>query len=388
VFFAAAMSFQSLMPFQPGGLVEKKAAASDEPQRAVTVGEACLQGQQRVNWTRVTPYFWGCAAAGAISTATSHSLFFPLDVLKTKMQSDVDLAGLSAKRAFSKLVEKDGPRHLLSGFSANAMGYFSQGAIKFGLYETGKFVLSTSLETSRWGRDHQVDTTEARWRVPIWILSSACAEVVASFALCPMEVTKLRLVTDRFYAPNAAAAARRIVREEGISALFRGSSPILIRQVPYTVAKLAGYEALSTFVGGGLLAGVVAGAFAAAISQPGDVILSKLCGGSKVARLETCYLSVSAVVESLSVRQLFVGLTPRAAMCGAICAGQFFFYEALRPQNKPEIPSSARGRTQDLGTTGEANAKASATIDLVGDTDDDDGSFLEKKSIFRDERTR
>lgn len=64
---------------------------------------------------------------------------------------------------------------------------------------------------------------------------------------------------------------------------------------------------------------------------PTQVILSKLCGGSKVARLETCYLSVPAVVESLSISELFVGLTPRATMCAAICAGQFFLYEALRP---------------------------------------------------------
>ena len=317
---------------------------------------------ERRRWgtnNNATKYFLGCAAAGAISTATSHSMFFPLDVLKTKMQSDVELAGLSARRALKRIMERDGPRHLLAGFSANAMGYFSQGAIKFGLYETGKFVLSDALQ-SRW----DIDPNEPRWRVPIWIVSSACAEVIACVALCPMEATKIRLVTDRHYAVNAVGAARRLVREEGLAALFRGSSPILIRQVPYTVAKLAGYEALSMVIGGGLGAGVLAGIFAACISQPGDVILSKLCGGSTVARLETCYLSVGACIESLSLRQLFVGLTPRAAMCGAICAGQFFFYEALRPSNKP-IPSSQRASDDliDLSGLGPDEAIDDAALD-------------------------
>ncbi|KAJ8601664.1 hypothetical protein CTAYLR_007458 [Chrysophaeum taylorii] len=273
------------------------------------------------------PYFWGCAAAGAVSTAVSHSAVLPLDVLKTKMQSDVALKGLSTPRALRRIIRRDGPSQLLAGFSANAIGYFSQGALKFGLYERGKVYFSELLERRYPG----IDASENRWRVPIWIASSACAEVVASLALCPMEATKIRMVTDSAYARNALGAFRRILGEEGLPALYRGVTPIMIRQVPYTVAKLAGYEALSLCFGGGLAAGVVAGALAAAVSQPGDVILSKLCGGSKVARLETCYLSAGAVVQSVSLRELFVGLTPRATMCAAICAGQFFLYEALRP---------------------------------------------------------
>eukprot|EP00633_Aureoumbra_lagunensis_P005128 CAMPEP_0197314898 /NCGR_PEP_ID=MMETSP0891-20130614/35741_1 /TAXON_ID=44058 ORGANISM="Aureoumbra lagunensis, Strain CCMP1510" /NCGR_SAMPLE_ID=MMETSP0891 /ASSEMBLY_ACC=CAM_ASM_000534 /LENGTH=257 /DNA_ID=CAMNT_0042803571 /DNA_START=292 /DNA_END=1065 /DNA_ORIENTATION=+ len=250
------------------------------------------------------------------------------------MQSDITLAGMNAQKACRTILKHYGPSHFMSGFSANAIGYFAQGAIKFGLYETGKQFFSQLLES----KNPNIDTSETRYRVPIWILSSACAEIIACFALCPMEATKIRLVTDKNFASlNVFLAMRRLIREEGFAALYRGSAPILIRQVPYTVAKLAGYEAISMFIGGGLLAGILAGAGAAVISQPGDVILSKLCGGSAVARLETCYLSVSAVYESLSIQQLFAGLTPRAAMCAAICAGQFFMYEALRPTSNPSL---------------------------------------------------
>ena len=257
------------------------------------------------------------------------------------MQSDRALAGLTPAQALRRVVGREGPGQLLAGFSANAIGYFSQGAIKFGLYEYGKRHFSELLQR----RFPDADVTETRWRVPLWIVSAACAEVVACVALCPMEATKIRLVTDSTYARGAGGAFRRILREEGLPALFRGASPIMIRQVPYTVAKLAGYEALSIlFGGGGLAAGVVAGAFAATLSQPGDVILSKLCGGSKVVRLETCYLSVPAVVESLTFRELFVGLTPRATMCAAICAGQFYLYEALRPPKPPDANAAAADR--------------------------------------------
>jgi len=332
---AAAISPSSVMTYTVLAPSKTEPPPEAAPETRAPQGERPSLAASFAALRAAMPYAYGCAVAGAISTAVSHTATLPLDVLKTKMQSDRDLAGMTPTQALRRVVRRDGPGQLLAGFSANALGYFSQGAIKFGLYEHGKRRFSELLES----RFPEVDTSETRWRVPLWIVSAACAEFVACVALCPMEATKIRLVTDATYAPGALGALRRLLREEGLPALFRGASPIMIRQVPYTVAKLAGYEALSMCFGGGLAAGVVAGAFAATVSQPGDVILSKLCGGSKVARLETCYLSVPAVVESLSFRELFVGLTPRATMCAAICAGQFFLYEALRPPKPPPLPS-------------------------------------------------
>lgn len=216
---------------------------------------------------------------------------------------------------------------LFAGFTPNALGYFMQGAIKFGLYECGKHALSEVLER------RCPETDPKAYRVPVWVVSSACAEVVACLALCPMEATKIRMVTDPRYASSTVGALRRVVRENGIFSLWQGVSPIMVRQVPYTVAKLAGYEALSMRLGRGVAPGVIAGAAAAAVSQPGDVILSRLCGGSAKARLSgQCALNMASVLESVkSPYELFVGLQPRALMCATVCAAQFFLYEALRP---------------------------------------------------------
>lgn len=286
------------------------------------------------------PWCVGCGAAGAVSTSVTHSVMHPLDVLKIKMQSDVALAGLSTREALRAVSQREGLRQLWAGFNANAVGYFAQGFFKFGLYEFNKRTLSAAIER----HFPDVDVSRNRYRVPIWIASSAAAEVVACVVLCPLEATKIRLVTDPTYACGAAAALTRVVSDEGALALFRGLYPIMLRQVPYTVVKLAGYEALSTVMGAGVamgaLRGIVAGACAAAFSQPGDVILSKLCGGSTSARMASCAISVSAVVSSLTLPELFVGLAPRAAVCAAICAGQFFLYENLRPKIQRNSTSS------------------------------------------------
>ena len=279
---------------------------------------------------KVKPYVLGCAAAGALSTCVSHTLTLPLDVLKTRIQSDAALAGMSLAAVCRRIVAAEGPRALLAGFTANGCGYFMQGAIKFGLYEACKRRIFRELEA-------RGINGRTRHRVPVWVASSACAEVVACLALCPMEATKIRLVTDPLYASSTLGALRRVISENGVTSLWQGVAPILVRQVPYTVAKLAGYEVISQHLRNPLAAGVLAGSAAAVVSQPGDVVLARLCGGSAQARLTgVCALedaSVGAVLSSITnPAQLFVGLYPRACMCALVCASQFFLYEALRPK--------------------------------------------------------
>ena len=300
------------------------------PMRGPALSPSVALAPRRRKRNGVKPYVLGCAAAGALSTCVSHTLTLPLDVLKTRIQSDAALAGLSLAAVYRRIVTQEGPRALLAGFTANGCGYFMQGAIKFGLYEACKRRIFREL-------DNRGINGRTQHRVPVWVASSACAEVVACLALCPMEATKIRLVTDPLYASSTLGALRRVISENGIHSLWQGVAPILVRQVPYTVAKLAGYEVISQRLRNPLAAGVLAGSAAAVVSQPGDVVLARLCGGSAQARLTgVCALedaSVGAVLASITnPGQLFVGLYPRACMCAVVCASQFFLYEALRPE--------------------------------------------------------
>jgi solute carrier family 25 phosphate transporter 3 len=67
-----------------------------------------------------------------------------------------------------------------------------------------------------------------------YFMASVVAGAAASLVLCPMERTRIRLVTD----PNFAAhglfdGLQRIVQEEGISRVFSGLPAMLSKQVPY-----------------------------------------------------------------------------------------------------------------------------------------------------------
>ena len=119
------------------------------------------------------------AVSGAISCSATHSMVCPLDVVKTKMQTDPALAGMSTGAAFQAIIGKSGLGVLLQGLGATSSGYFMQGFCKFGFYDflkNGVYSLINDEEVAR------------KYKLPILIVSSGCAEVIASWALCPMEV--------------------------------------------------------------------------------------------------------------------------------------------------------------------------------------------------------
>jgi solute carrier family 25 phosphate transporter 3 len=151
-------------------------------------------------------------------------------------------------------------------------------------------------------------------RLPILFISSGIAEVIASWALCPLEVTRIFMVTTPNFKGSLGNAMAYIISAEGIGGLFKGINWILLRQVPYTCVKLAGYDIISsrmkkiaqnqksdnncadrdtsastlTFIQ--LCSGVIAGVLAATISQPADVLLSKLCGSGTAIISDSCVL--------------------------------------------------------------------------------------------------
>ena len=61
--------------------------------------------------------------AGGASAAISHGITTPLDVVKTRMQSDSALAVISPTEAAIKIVENDGPKALLVGLGPTIIGY-------------------------------------------------------------------------------------------------------------------------------------------------------------------------------------------------------------------------------------------------------------------------
>ena len=122
--------------------------------------------------------------------------------------------------AFRQVVSKEGAGALLTGAGPTFAGYFLQGAFKFGGYEFFKQQAITTFGYE----------TASNNRTAVYLASAACAEFFADIALCPLEATRIRLVSDPTFANGLVGGFSKIAKTEGIGAFYSGFGPILFKQ--------------------------------------------------------------------------------------------------------------------------------------------------------------
>lgn len=121
---------------------------------------------------------------------------------------------------FRKVVQNEGAGALLTGVGPTFAGYFLQGAFKFGGYEFFKqqSINLLGLETA------------TNNRTAVYLASSAAAEFFADIALCPLEATRIRLVSQPTYASGLVSGFGKMLKNEGVGAFYAGFGPILFKQ--------------------------------------------------------------------------------------------------------------------------------------------------------------
>jgi solute carrier family 25 phosphate transporter 3 len=276
------------------------------------------------------------AFAGAVCCAITHGALTPVDVVKTRIQLEPEVYNKGMITAFRQVVAKEGSGALLTGFGPTAAGYFLQGAFKFGGYEFWKKTIIEQVG---------METAVAN-RGAVYLGASAIAEFFADIALCPLEATRIRLVSEPGFANGLAGGFARIAREEGIKGFYSGFGPILFKQIPYTMAKFYFFEIASealvkaygkpkdqippgTQTGLNLLGGVIAGCCAAFVSQPADTLLSKI-NKTKALPGETTTGRLVKIAQQIGIKGLFGGMTARFVMIGTLTAGQFAIYGDIK----------------------------------------------------------
>ena len=122
--------------------------------------------------------------------------------------------------SFRQVIQNEGAGALATGFGPTATGYFIQGAFKFGGYEFFKkqTINMVGLETA------------TQNRLAVYSVSSACAEFFASVALCPLEATRIRLVSQPGFASGLVGGFSKIAKNEGLGGFYSGFGPILFKQ--------------------------------------------------------------------------------------------------------------------------------------------------------------
>eukprot|EP00286_Rhodomonas_abbreviata_P029059 CAMPEP_0181293116 /NCGR_PEP_ID=MMETSP1101-20121128/2889_1 /TAXON_ID=46948 /ORGANISM="Rhodomonas abbreviata, Strain Caron Lab Isolate" /LENGTH=338 /DNA_ID=CAMNT_0023397673 /DNA_START=23 /DNA_END=1039 /DNA_ORIENTATION=+ len=282
-------------------------------------------------------YYLKGALAGGICCSITHGALTPVDVVKTRIQLDPVTYNKGLIGGFRQVIAAEGTGGLLTGLGPTVVGYFIQGWFKFGGVEFFKIQFATALgEEKTWDN-----------KTSIYLASAAMAEFIADIFLCPLEATRIRLVSEPTFANGLAGGAKRLMAEEGIiKGFYSGFGPILLKQIPYTMAKFAvqgdaaeriagsmGKELSelkgATKLGVSLGSGVIAGVAAAIISHPADTLLSKVnkagAGGEG-----SIFTRLGRIAGEIGFMKLCtVGLGARCVMIGTLTAGQFLLFDVV-----------------------------------------------------------
>ncbi|KAF1968331.1 mitochondrial carrier [Bimuria novae-zelandiae CBS 107.79] len=278
-----------------------------------------------------SPYLRSLIAGGLAGTTVDLSLY-PLDTLKTRLQSS---SGFTASGGFTGIYR---------GVGSAIVGSAPGAALFFITYDSIKRHLSPSTPTiahNAEGKPYLSDEGGGgRGReAGVHMLAASLGEVAACAVRVPTEVVKQRAQASQH--PSSLSALTYILAQRHTHGLrhvwlelYRGWSITLLREVPFTVIQFPLWEALKRWrthnsgrsevsgVEGGVL-GSVAGAVAAGITTPLDVLKTRMM----LAKEKQPMLSMlREILQQSGPRAFFAGIGPRVGWIsggGAIFLGTY-----------------------------------------------------------------
>ncbi|KZT60662.1 mitochondrial carrier [Calocera cornea HHB12733] len=263
---------------------------------------------------RPPPAFTQALVAGAAAGTSVDILFFPIDTLKTRLQSQ---QGFWKAGAFTGIYR--GVGSVVVGSAPGAAAFFTT-------YEYIKHSLSTLPALS------SDSAAPARH-----ILAASLGEVAACLVRVPTEVVKSAAQTGAYARPGlggavgSLASATSLWRSEGLRGFYKGFGITVAREIPFTSIQFPLYEYLKLQVfhytgrrahsGEAALCGSLAGGVAAALTTPLDVAKTRVMLELRTAASATARPSIYArllqIQSTEGTRALFAGVLPRTLWISA-----------------------------------------------------------------------
>ncbi|KAL0426216.1 UNVERIFIED_CONTAM: Mitoferrin [Sesamum latifolium] len=277
--------------------------------------------------------FWQFMIAGSIAGSIEHMAMFPVDTLKTRMQaisSSSKTPSVTLRQSLGSIIKLEGLAGLYRGIAAMGLGAGPAHAVYFSVYESSKKFLSIGNPNNSM----------------VHAASGVLATVTSDAVITPMDVVKQRLQL------KGSPYKGGRLREEGcdgrgIGAFYASYRTTVLMNAPFTAVHFATYEAakrglmMEVSRGGDdetllvhATAGAAAGALAAAITTPLDVVKTQLqcqgvCGCERFSSSSMRDV-VEAIVKKDGYGGVMRGWIPRMlfhAPAAAIC---WSTYEAVK----------------------------------------------------------
>lgn len=178
-----------------------------------------------------------------------------------------------------------------------------------------------------------------------------CAAAVTN----PIDVIKIRMqlenemtqqkglshFNNRYY-DGLIKGSGTIIRDEGITGLYKGLFPSLLREGSYSTIRLGAYEPLKRLLGATdtahtplwkkICAGAVSGAVGSCIATPTDLIKIRMQAQGKICGIEqkrykNTWTAVREIFNQSGIRGLYIGVGPTVKRAAILTATQIPAYD-------------------------------------------------------------
>lgn len=231
-------------------------------------------------------------------------LFFPIDTVKTRLQSA------------QGFVKAGGFRGIYKGVGSVVVGSAPGAAAFFSTYEAMKHLIPLHDQLA-----------------PVnHMLSASVAEVAACLIRVPTEVIKTRMQTSMYGASTSSLkAATLVLQHDGIRGFYRGFWTTIMREIPFTSLQFPFYEFLKhqlsiyldrkpLYAHEAAVCGSIAGGTAAALTTPLDVLKTRvmldLRDPSK-QQVPSLPMRFRQIYVQEGAKALFAGIVPRTMWISA-----------------------------------------------------------------------
>ncbi|VEU36218.1 unnamed protein product [Pseudo-nitzschia multistriata] len=244
--------------------------------------------------------------------------------------------------SISKAIKKDGFRSFYDGLSAGVARQVFYATSRFGLFETFR----DKLHEYR-------GKTDFASRVGVGAVTGG----IAAYISCPMEVCVIRMsndsslpVKERRNYKSLPDTFTRILKEEGVSAFWRGSNPFVARAMMVGVFQVATLDQFKDFYAKALdqkrnsisnvfCSAMTSGLIYSLITMPLEAAKNRMASQKpdpKTGKLPYTgtLQTVTKVASDSGFLALYNGFAPYYMRCGGHTVTMFIFVQMLRDQYK------------------------------------------------------
>lgn len=255
---------------------------------------------------------------------------YPLDTLKTRLQ------------ASEGFIASGGFRGIYRGIGSTVVGSAPGAALFFVTYDSVKRSLAHRTQTLHTADGTKITTPAAPggWSEPLHHMAAASlGEVAACAVRVPTEVVKQRAQASQH--PSSLASLQHILRQRHAHGLghvwrelYRGWGITIMREVPFTVIQFPLWEGMkqwsraqsgkdSVTAVEGAVFGSIAGAVAAGITTPLDVLKTRMMLSAQRQKVVPL---LTSILRDSGPSAFFAGIGPRIfwiSTGGAVFLGSY-----------------------------------------------------------------